>query len=99
MHDSDTEGCEFALDAVFFCACKGAKNSFIFGTRLFEYVDLFYNILYLHFYCLLNYEVGCEVSLSDLKSPYIFLLILGWDESYGGFTSYIAKGEDEEVIF
>lgn len=38
-----------------------------------------------------------DVSVSGLKSPYICLLILGWDESFGGFTSYIAKGEDEEV--
>lgn len=43
-HDNDTDGCEFALDAVLFSACKG------------------------------------------------------WDESFGGFTSYITKGEDEELL-
>lgn len=44
VHDTDTEGFESALDAVFFCSSKG------------------------------------------------------WHQNYGGFTSYIAKGEDEELL-
>ncbi|CAH1773810.1 unnamed protein product [Owenia fusiformis] len=44
VHDTDSEGAEFALDANFFCCCKG------------------------------------------------------WKQEYGGFTSYITKGEDEELL-
>ena len=43
VHDTDAEGCEFALDAMLFCGCKD------------------------------------------------------WKMEYGGHTTYIAKGEDEEV--
>ncbi|KAK2179046.1 hypothetical protein NP493_517g00008 [Ridgeia piscesae] len=44
LHDTDTEACELALDAMFFCLCKG------------------------------------------------------WQAEYGGHTTYIAKGEDEELL-
>ncbi|XP_071952264.1 prolyl 3-hydroxylase OGFOD1-like [Antedon mediterranea] len=44
LHDTDTEGSEFALDAVLYFNCKD------------------------------------------------------WDNEYGGFTSYLAKGEDEELL-
>ena len=27
------------------------------------------------------------------------LYVVGWDPDFGGFTSYIAKGEDDEVGF
>ena len=44
VHDTDSEGQEFALDAVFYCGCQG------------------------------------------------------WQQDYGGYTSYIARGEDEELL-
>ncbi|XP_064626041.1 prolyl 3-hydroxylase OGFOD1-like [Lineus longissimus] len=44
IHDTDSEGAEYALDAMLFCDCRG------------------------------------------------------WQQEYGGFTSYIARGEDEELL-
>jgi hypothetical protein len=43
IHDTDSEGAEYALDTMLFCDCRG------------------------------------------------------WQQEYGGFTSYIARGDDEEV--
>lgn len=35
-------------------------------------------------------------ALLNVIFVFVFLLV-GWEPEYGGFTSYIAKGEDEEV--
>ena len=38
-----------------------------------------------------------EPLLSRVSSVLFVFPLSGWEPEYGGFTSYIAKGEDEEV--
>ena len=40
----------------------------------------------------------CQQKLVYFKVLFVILIsILDWETDYGGFTSYIARGEDEEV--
>ena len=42
--------------------------------------------------------VQCQQKLVFVKVLFAILIsILDWETDYGGFTSYIARGEDEEV--
>jgi len=129
VHDTDTEGSEFALDLVFYLGCQGEtrqapqqmytdrpkSGAADFSVDCFSvmyYLVFAHNYLgidsfvficiciyYIHIKFTMFYQYFIKTSIYNIKPDcwWSHVLVSDWDMEYGGFTSYIAKGEDEEV--
>ena len=123
VHDTDTEGSEFALDLVFYLGCQGETLQQMYTDRpktgaadfIVNYFSVMYYLVvahnylgidsfvsdfyYIHIKFTMFYLCFIKNSIYNIKPDcwWTRVLVSEWDMEYGGFTSYIAKGEDEEV--